>query len=178
MRLTVTCLFLFSCCLGSENDSWFDQVKTRTDQNAVDWLREKIKLDLPKIDQLDLTTFTQNPCKHCFSGGLFDMEPKIYVFMSFSLPEETWLTLSTELKRYSAVFVVSGLPNDSFPELAKRLAQLKRKGMSTAVLVDPNLFKQFQIENSPTFVFTDGIKVHKISGNISLEYALEYMAPN
>ena len=102
MRILTTYLCLFCHCFGSENQLWFDQVKTRVDQNAIDWLREKIKIDMPKINQVDLEAFTQHPCKNCFSGGVFDVEPKIYVFMSFSIPEETWLNLSKEMERVQA----------------------------------------------------------------------------
>jgi type-F conjugative transfer system pilin assembly protein TrbC len=90
------------------------------------------------------------------------------------MPDETWLNLSSELEHYAGVFVLGGLPNNSFQEFSRKLAKLKQKGMSAAVLIDPNLFREYHIQNSPTFVFTDGSKVHKIVGNISLKYALEY----
>lgn len=174
MRLLAICLYLCCRCFGSEDESWLEQVKTRADHSAIDWLREKIKIDMPKIDLVAFEPFTQNPCKNCCLGDVFNVEPKVYVFMSFSVPDETWLNLSSEMENYSGIFVLGGLPNNSFQEFSRKLEKLKQKGMSAAVLIDPNLFKEHQIQNSPAFVFMYGSKIHKISGNISLKCALEY----
>jgi len=180
-------LLLSSPCWGADEE-WVEQVKARIDQQAVKWLREKLRQDFQQKAQpdLDLPDF----CKNCFLGGISQMDPKIYVFMSFEVPEETWLQLAHELEKFSGIFVVKGLPNNSFQDFANRLLTLKRKGMSVDIQVNPELFNKYHVKEAPTFVMTNGetdkfLKVSvypgteewdKISGNISLTYALNTFA--
>ena len=46
-------------------DSWLDQVQTRVNQDAIEWLREKLKEDLPRTEQ---SSHTEGPCETCFLG--------------------------------------------------------------------------------------------------------------
>ena len=196
MLKILTLLVLSSCYLEANDESWLTQVKTRVDQEAVHWLREQLKQDFIQSNQVDLSGITKESCKLCFSGGRYEMDPKIFVFMSFSIPDETWLKLSSEIEKYSGVFVIKGLPNNNFQEFAKRVIDLKMKGMKTEVQINPSLFTQFKIKEAPTFVFpnhADLLASHeqgrdeflklavysgldecdRISGNISLSYALD-----
>ena len=196
MLKILTFLVLSSCYLAANDESWLTQVDTRVDQEAVHWLREKLKQDCTQSNQVDLSEITKESCKLCFSGDRYEMDPKIYVFMSFSIPDETWLKLSSEMEKYSGIFVIKGLPNNNFQELARRVIDLKMKGMSTEVQINPKLFKQFKIKEVPTFVFPNHAALlasreegrdeflkltvysglsdcDRISGNISLSYALD-----
>ncbi len=173
MRIAAILLFLSCNCSGWEHDKWLYQAEQNIDQKSVDWLREQMKEGLPDIDPLD---HIGNPCKHCLSGELLEMETKVLVCISFSVPEESWLKLSSEMEPYAGHFVIRGLPNNSFQELAKRLGSLKKRGMNTPVQIDPQLFDRFQIERVPTFVLVEGSEHHKITGNISLEYALDTLS--
>jgi len=102
-----------------------------------------------------------------------DHQTSLYVFMSFNVPEETWLSLSEEIFRTDGTMVLRGLPNNSFKELAKRMHTLRKRGMKAQIQIDPMLFERFGINAVPTFVRNKNENFNKISGNISLAYALE-----
>lgn len=96
-------------------------------------------------------------------------EPNILLFVSFSIPENIWLQLSEEAESQDAVFVIKGLPNNSFSDLAKKVLGLKKKGFSSDIQIDPTKFEKYNIKKVPAFVF-GGKK--KIYGAVPLRYAL------
>ena len=102
-----------------------------------------------------------------------DTETSLYVFMSFSVPDETWLMLSEEIIRYRGIIILKGLPGNSFKELAFRINALRSRGMKAPVQIDPNLFVRFGVDSVPSFVKINEESFNKISGNFSLEFALE-----
>jgi len=102
-----------------------------------------------------------------------DPETSLYVFMSFSIPEEAWLALSEELIRTDGVMILRGLPSNSFKELGRKIKTLRSRGMKAPVHVDPMLFDRFGVKSVPAFVKIKDESFDKICGNISLAYALE-----
>ncbi len=175
MRLLIF-LFLFSQALAGEHTSWLNEAEKRLDQDAVAWLRNQIKPDQDGQD-CQKTIDLLSDCSICYRGKPLDIEsPKILIFISFSVPENIWLSLSEEMKNHQAVFVLRGLPDNSFKLLAQRIAYLKKKGMEASVQIHPNLFKEYEIQSVPTFVFTDADKIHKISGSVSLSYARDLIS--
>ena len=44
--------------------------------------------------------------------------PGLYIFISFSVPLESWIDLSLELDKAGGSFVLNGIPNHSFSEFA------------------------------------------------------------
>jgi conjugal transfer pilus assembly protein TrbC len=100
-------------------------------------------------------------------------DPSIFVFASFSMPETAWLSLSEELVKSRGVFILRGLPKNSFKELAKRLYDLRKKGMKATVQVDPRLFSRYNIQTVPSFIITENDHFKKLAGNVSLTFALE-----
>ena len=57
--------------------------------------------------QSDLNIYKQDLCNF-FSRGIGQMDPKIYVFMSFAVREKTWLKLAHELEKYFRHFCCKG----------------------------------------------------------------------
>jgi len=166
MRIII-CFFVSCGCFATEIKSWINQVSTRTDQETIEWLKREMKIDFPHIDH-EKPKILDHPCEICYLGKVSHIEPKIYVFMSFSIPEEAWLSLSRELEKQQGTFVIRGLPNNSFQEFAKRIVHLKKKGLNVDIQINPSLFKQFDVKEVPTFATSLGI----VRGNISLNYAL------
>ena len=113
--------------------------------------------------------------KCVYGGGLFLSDPKIFVAISFSVPDNVWISLSKELEKEGGVFVLRGLPNNSFSELAAKLLSLKKSGVNAAIQLNPIFFQTHQITNVPAFIVKAGDEFNKISGNISLKSALEKM---
>jgi type-F conjugative transfer system pilin assembly protein TrbC len=104
-----------------------------------------------------------------------NIQTSLYVFVSFSLPEETWLTLSQEVTKVGGVLVLRGLPNNSFKQLAHKVHALREKGVLAPVQIDPKLFSKFAVTKIPCFVTTYKEDFDKLTGNVSLKFALEKM---
>ena len=91
----------------------------------------------------------------------------LYIFVSFSMPRETLKALAVEAKKHNAVLVIRGLTQNSFSKTAMVLKEL-----GEGVVLDPTLFKEHNIQVVPTFVRKHDEGYSKISGNVSLAYAL------
>ncbi len=168
MRL-LTFFLLFSPAFGWEHASWLEQVETRLDDEAISWLRKKINPEEQK--NIDLLPMDQEQCKNCLKTEIFEIdEPKFYIFMSFSIPDAIWLSLSQEMNTMQAIFVLRGLPDNSFNTFAQKIQRLKQLGMDASVQIHPTLFKKHSIDKVPTIVSSDASKV---SGAVSLHYALD-----
>ncbi len=108
---------------------------------------------------------------------------QLIIFISLSMPSQSLVALNAQAKKAGGLLVIRGLVNNSFKETANVLQGLSAKGVD--VIVDPRLFEAFAVTSVPTFVVTPtdshpcGDKkcsytpIHdRISGNVSLEYAL------
>lgn len=104
-----------------------------------------------------------------------NIQTTLYVFVSFSLPEETWLSLSREVEKVGGVLVLRGLPDNSFKQLAYKIHALCEKGVLAPVQIDPKLFSKFDVTKIPCFVTTYKDDFDKLTGNVSLKFALEKM---
>ncbi|NGX52238.1 MAG: hypothetical protein KR126chlam5_00534 [Candidatus Anoxychlamydiales bacterium] len=116
-------------------------------------------------------------CTNCrfFEKNSGDNQSAVYIFISFSVPENTWLELDRTTSPINKIFVVRGIPNNSFEAFEKQIAALKDTGFSSSVEINPELFHKYEIKNVPSFVVTDGGSFKKVSGNISLQTALEIL---
>lgn len=175
MKKSICCwCFLVVSIYADVDPVWLDEVKNRTYLQTTEWLRECLKDQLKKKKEQQAVIGTR-----CLVSPSEEItQPSLSIFMSFSLPEATWLSLSKEAASLGGgTFVLQGLPDNSFIELAKRLFKLKEAGLSIQVEIDPLRFKKYGITTVPSFVVqgSDG-SFDKLSGNVSLVYALEYMA--
>ena len=103
-----------------------------------------------------------------------EIEPGIYVLVSFSLNDQSLRNYFIESQRYGAKLVMRGLAGD--PQGRNRFAETKAKIEKARINVDinPNLFEQFNIQQVPTIVVVDTDKtIKKVSGHITLQKALE-----
>lgn len=90
-----------------------------------------------------------------------------YIFVSFSMPKETLKSLAVEAKKHNAVLVIRGLIENSFVKTAKLLQEI-----GEGVVLDPTLFREYNIQIVPTFVRKYDEGYLKITGNVSLAYVL------
>lgn len=187
------------CELPSEHNKWIEEIqfkeeisfanreaietialseKNKIHSEDVEWLKKQIGSQSKPIDVSFLKNEQSSKCKNCFTGDLLTIleEPKLQIFISFSVPDNIWCSLSHDLAKLGGSFVLVGLPNNSFSELSEKIIKLKKMGVDAQIQIDPIAFKKFQISNVPTFVVSDDNKFDKISGSISLEYALNYMS--
>ncbi len=117
----------------------------------------------------------KSDCTNCrsFEKNSEDNQSAVYIFMSFSVPENTWLELDRTPSPINKIFVIRGIPNNSFEAFGKKIAALKDKGFRDSVEINPELFHKYEIKNIPSFVVANGGNFNKVSGNISLQTALE-----
>lgn len=100
-----------------------------------------------------------------------DEREGLYIFVSFSMSSSQLLKLSEVARKVGARLVIRGLKDNSFKETLRYIKQLNEEGI--AVDVDPVAFAKFNVNLVPSFVVSEGDKFDKITGNISLKYALE-----
>lgn len=168
-------MFLFGNTYGQET------CLDKYEKDGANWVRELIKQDSNLMNRLD-TSFL-NPAnnevlsKQKCRVNTEDLNQsfKVYAFLSFSVPHETWLELSNDLKKVNGTFVLKGIPNNSFIELSKRMQNLDKEGLSIPIQIDPLLFDKFAITQVPSYVVVDGDKFDKVTGNISIKCALNLM---
>lgn len=115
-------------------------------------------------------------CSNCMGNATSLEDPSLYVFMSFSLPDQAWIKLSPEVEKGGGTFVLRGLPEQSFQALAARILDLKEKGVNAQIQLDPKKFQEYQVSHVPAFVVAEEERFDKAAGHISLKYALETMA--
>lgn len=112
-------------------------------------------------------------CSGCSKNVIPESSPSLYVLMSLSVPTQTWVALSNELRMKGGVFVLRGLPNNSFSEMAQKIAILRKAGVDVPVQIDPRLFHEFDVKHVPCIVQRHEGSFDKISGSISVDYALQ-----
>lgn len=113
----------------------------------------------------------------CPSGGdcnaAFALhEDDLKVFVSFSMPDIALLSFSKALEKTGGTLVFRGLPENSFQTFAQKILDLKRQGMGAQVAVDPESFETLQIKNVPTIYLVFQEVSDRVSGNVSIQYAL------
>jgi len=102
-----------------------------------------------------------------------DLQSSLYIFVSFSMPEETLISLSKEAAKIGGILMLRGLPENSFQLLASKVHELRAKGMISTVQIEPRMFSKYGVKSVPCFVNLEDEKVSMLSGNVSVSYALE-----
>ena len=105
----------------------------------------------------------------CLTNADFESESSpLMIFMSFSVPEASWKDLSAPLEALGGVFVLRGLPDNSFQCLATKLRHLREQGIKAPVLIDSKAFDCYHVQHVPTTVLVDRRFYDKVTGNLSL----------
>lgn len=117
------------------------------------------------------------------------------VFISFSMPEALIEDYIKEARIYGGVLVLSGLINNSLKQTVAKLKDIEGndgKKSNISITIHPHLFKLYNITQVPTIVVSkDNLacilkyddcstlyEYDKISGSITIGYALEEVAKN
>lgn len=121
----------------------------------------------------------------------FGNAPRFVAFASLSMPPQALKIVIHDMAAAGGITVLRGFPKGSAKELTRALTRIATKGEELPSLgIDPRLFRAFNIKAAPSFViastdFTlcDGfdcvgsVPAHdRMSGNVSVEYALETFA--
>lgn len=157
--------YLFSESVVSDNQAYLAQVKKPIDINQAisdyNSLRENAKA---KINN-----------------------NRLIIFISSSMPKKTIVNLMSQASAIGAVFVVRGLIDGSYTKTTKYFYDLKGDN-TVGVMINPTLFKAMDVKTVPTFALYQGEqdilttacsiapKYSKVSGDVSVHYALEMLA--
>lgn len=133
------------------------------------WLKEEIKAITGQHAKVEIS----GPIKKCATNASEPKDTGLFVFISFSMPDEALLDLARDLGKAGGILVIRGIPDNSFRALASRLLVLKEQGLKTAIQINPKLFEEYDVTTVPTFVRIGDQSWDKVSGHISLSYALE-----
>lgn len=155
---------------------------TSSDVEYAKNINEHQRLDLEKLHrtakELEFLTGTLpkigDGCKDCDSKiqnlQNSDIENGILVFVSFSMPKTSLVELNEQAQKYNATLVLRGIHKDSFLATKDKILEINPNGLRLDI--NPELFKQYNIERVPTFVFVkNGTEIGRLSGNVTLEFA-------
>jgi conjugal transfer pilus assembly protein TrbC len=95
----------------------------------------------------------------------------LLIFVSFSMPSSLLIKLDEIARKAGGKLIIRGLKNNSFKETIAYIKQMQSQGI--AVDIDPQAFECFDVQLVPAFVLSEGLKYDKITGNVSVRYALE-----
>ena len=98
---------------------------------------------------------------------------KLMVFISFSVPLESWKEWSHALEKFGGIFVLKGIPENSFQVFLKKVIELRMAGVNAPIYIDPESYEKFKIEAVPAVVALDGMKYDKVAGNTHLDATLK-----
>lgn len=110
-------------------------------------------------------------------------EPMLFYFFSFSMPHPSLREAVKESAAAGGVMVLRGLSGGDLRETASRISKLIGKS-GTETWIDPLLFECFSVGSVPQLVLAyghlegaecNGLRYVKVSGDVSLPYALGLM---
>lgn len=102
-----------------------------------------------------------------------DQAPQVQVCMSFSVPFQVWKDLNADLIQNNGVFVVKGLPNNSFQAFAEKVLDFRKQGITAPIRIDPKLFERHHIQNVPLFILSHQNETHTVSGTLTIPYVMD-----
>lgn len=111
----------------------------------------------------------------------------LLIFISLSMPRQSLVLLSEQADQAGGILVLRGLINNSYKETIAQVKRLSDQGISA--IIDPRLFEAYAVSAVPTFVVNPDDRhpcpekqcsqtpLHdKVVGDVSLEYALQFIA--
>lgn len=184
MRLFFPLCFLYSSVFASIDEEWLKKARGNIDYQAEEFysniLKNRLKEIKPDRETKELVAksveMSKRKCKVSDSLSLDQREASFLVAMSFDLPDTLWKELTGDLEKVGGAFIIRGLPKGSFGELVKRMKRLSEIGVNARIDIDPMAFEKYSIESVPTFISVDRNAFDKLTGMVTVSYALERIA--
>ena len=104
-----------------------------------------------------------------------ESDPTLQVCMSFSVPIQVWKDLNDDLIRNQGVFVVKGLPNNSFQAFAGKVLEFRKYGITAPIRIDPKLFERLKVNQVPLFVVNQNDETHTVSGTVAIPHVMDFI---
>jgi conjugal transfer pilus assembly protein TrbC len=97
---------------------------------------------------------------------------QIYVFVSFSMPEQLLSELVNESARLRIPALLNGLIDNSMPKTVKKMEQLAKSVPGFNLQIDPTAFERFGIQQVPALVVEHQSHFDVLYGNLTLKEGL------
>ena len=159
-------------------------VEVRTLKESVEENRGELVVPVGKNsdDKIDFNELIVNYKTKFNKKDLSDQIPELLIFVSFSMPEKLLVEISEQAQEAGGVLVFRGPLEGSLTKTSNKMLSIKKGGMSG--IINPILFKKFNINTVPTIVVNEGFKgcdnctliADKISGTVTIDYALRTFA--
>lgn len=101
---------------------------------------------------------------------------QVYVFLSFSMPEQLMSEMLNESAALHIPAVLNGLIANSMPETVKKIQTLSKSVPNLNLQIDPTAFERFGIKQVPALVVDNGKAFDVLYGNLSIQEGLLKMA--
>jgi type-F conjugative transfer system pilin assembly protein TrbC len=162
---------MISLIVAEDHKAWAMQQQERSQVMIKTYEQEALALKKRKVPiPRSVKTCRADQNLPCAKNPVFEpiQEANLYIFVSFSIPKETLKALAHEAEKQKGILVIRGLIDNSFVKTAKVLQEI-----GVGVILDPTLFKEYDVKVVPTFMQKHKNVYQRIAGNISLAYALE-----
>jgi type-F conjugative transfer system pilin assembly protein TrbC len=166
---------MISLTNAEDHKAWALQQQARSQAMIKSYEQEVLalkrqKAPIPRSIPRSVKACRANQSLPCSKKPVLEptQEATVYIFVSFSMPKETIKILAHEAEKQKGILVIRGLVDNSFVKTAKAIQEI-----GAGVVLDPTLFKEYDIKVVPTFVQKHKNAYQRIAGNVSLSYALE-----
>ncbi|MDP2369170.1 type-F conjugative transfer system pilin assembly protein TrbC [Rhodoferax sp.] len=116
----------------------------------------------------------------------------LLIMVSYSMPPEAIARLASMASQVGATLVLRGMVDNSMEKTASVSAEFIKRYPNLQIQIDPTVFRRFEVTQVPTFVLTRSTGEDKsctkgcdpadsfvsVVGDVSLDYALEYITRN
>jgi conjugal transfer pilus assembly protein TrbC len=137
-----------------------------------------VRYKIKKLLFVALLLFLDSVFVDTNASGINKPNNEIYVFISFSMPDNLIRDYIIEARNYDGtVLVLRGFYKNSFRETTHKINKLG-DNKQVGVIVDPTLYQKYNIQQVPSIVRVKGNSFDKIDGSISIKYALEKFEEN
>lgn len=154
------------------------------DKDILSLQEQADKIVLQNIKDVYRQEFGTDPESSDLDERTSGTRPHLYVFVSLSMPMPGLLDLGKQAKAYGGVLVLRGLVDGSYRKTALKLKSFIEQ-TKTGMIIDPLLFRTYQVSVVPSVVLTSGSSLtdpsavprtfDKVCGFISVKGALEQM---
>lgn len=169
MSWMIPCYLALVLTAFEEGKTFAKEAEKRVDADALVFLKELYEKS---------HTEKNDGCSNCKQppSQAVDVESKLQIFISFSVPLESWKDHSKYLEQTGGTFVLRGIPENSFGKLAEKIKTLREAGINAPIQIDPESYDTYHITAVPTILVEENGIYDKIVGNIHLDAALQKMA--
>ncbi len=139
-----------------------------------------------QMSELETHSGNMNPTQLELLGQSIN-ETRLFVAVSFSMPEKLILDYIHQAKQYQAYIVFQGFKENDLASMMRQLSYWDEKFDISRVLIDPNVFESFEVISAPSIILSqdsypcstalcEGKVFDKLTGSVSIEYALKQFA--